>query len=218
MEVYTRLVRQKKTRRANGGKSNKGWCNTSMTTRIVCPGVDECQDTECCFKQRIRLPSHGCAHCWTVEQEAAYHAKRAEQETERMERDKVAAIANAEYQERKQAEKEAMDTRQAAHLSKIHRNDQLDAGNKAGKRAVKRQEINDKQRHSEQENRRMDRVDARYVDSEPSAVDVENPFESLRVHLTGEVDLTPTPSLLETESGNPLIYSGKVTGVYSEHR
>ena len=124
--------------------------------------------------------------------------------------------AEAEFQKRKQAEREAMDTRQAAHLSKIHRNDQLDAANRASKRSVKRQEIHDKQRHSAQENRRMDRVDARYVDSEPSAVDVENPFESLRVHLTGEVDLTPTPSLLETESGNPLIYSGKVTGVYSE--
>ena len=44
----------------------------------------------------------------------------------------------------------------------------------------------------------------------------DNPFEALRVPLTGDVDLTPTPTLLETESGWALIYAGKVMAIYSE--
>ena len=109
-----------------------------------------------------------------------------------------------------------MDTRQAAHLSRIHRNDQLDAGNKAGKRAVKRQEIHDKQRHSEQENRRMDRVDARYVEGEASTVDGEDTFDSLRVDMCGDVDLAPTPAILVTVEGTPVVYAGKVSWLYGE--
>ena len=53
----------------------------------------------------------------------------------------------------------------------------------------------------------------------PNQVDVvggDNPFDALRVPLTGEVDLTTTPTLLETESGWALIYAGKVMAIYSE--
>ena len=182
--------------------------------RLVCNGTD-CQDSECCFKQRIRLPSHGCAHCWTVEQEAAYHAKRAEQETERMERDKVADVANAERLERKRVEREAMDERMRQHLAKVGRNDQLDAANRASKRSVKRQEIHDKQRHSAQENRRMDRVDARWVESESDTVDGGLTLADFTQEVT-LLEVERLPAAFTRSDGQTLLYEGRFNTVYGE--
>ena len=183
-------------------------------TRVVCNGTD-CQDTECCFKQRIRLPSHGCAHCWTVEQEAAYHAKRAEQETERIERYKESEIANAERLERKRVEREAMDERMRQHLAKVGRNDQLDAANRASKRSVKRQEIHDKQRHSAQEQRRMDRVDSRWVESESDTVDGGLTLADFTQEVTLLESEKLPPAFTRTD-GATLLYEGRYNTLTAE--
>ena len=135
------------------------------------------------------------------------HRKRNQEQKESDER----------FQKRKQAEREAIDTRQAAHLSKIHRNDQLDAGNKAGKRAVKRQEIHDKQRHSAQEQRRMDRVDARWVESESSTVDGVQPdweaFEAARMSIEIDETALTLGAILERTDLRPILYAQKVNYV-----
>ena len=47
-------------------------------------------------------------------------------------------------------------------------------------------------------------------------VDSEDTFESLRVDMSGEVDLSPTPAILETVDGTPVLYAGKVTWLYGE--
>ena len=182
--------------------------------KIGCDGTD-CQDAECCFKQRIRLPSHGCAHCWTVEQEAAYHAKRAEQETERMERDKVADVANAERLERKRAEREAMDERMRQHLAKVGRNDQMDAGDIAAKRAIKRQEIYNRQRNSEQECRRMDRVDSRWVESKSDTVDGGLTLADFTQEVT-LLDAEKLPPAFTRSDGATLLYEGRFNTLTAE--
>ena len=102
-----------------------------------------------------------------------------------------------------------MDARQAAHLSKIHRADQLAAGNKAGKQAIKRQEIYDRQRHSEQENRRMDRVDRRWEESESATA--ENDTLTL-ADFTQDVTLLEVerlPAALTRSDGETLVYEGR---------
>ena len=47
-------------------------------------------------------------------------------------------------------------------------------------------------------------------------VDGEDTFEALRVDMSGEVDLSPTPAILETVDGTPVLYAGKVTWLYGE--
>ena len=118
-------------------------------------------------------------------------------------------VANAEREERKQAEREAMDTWQAAQLNKIHRADQMDAGNKANRREVKRQENVNRERHNEQEQRRMDRVDARWAESQGDTVDGDT---LTLADFTQEVSLLEEeriPPALTRSDGETLVYEGR---------
>ena len=123
--------------------------------------------------------------------------------------------AEAEFQERKRVEREAMDTRQAAHLAKVGRNDQLDAANRASKRSVKRQEIHDKQRHSAQEQRRMDRVDARWVESESDTVDGGLTLADFTQEVT-LLEVERLPAAFTRSDGQTLLYEGRFNTVYGE--
>ena len=62
----------------------------------------------------------------------------------------------------------------------------------------------------------MDRVDARYAEGDASTVDATETFDSLRIDMAGDVDLAPTPAILVTVDGTPVVYAGKVSWLYGE--
>ena len=76
------------------------------------------------------------------------------------------------------------------------------------------------QRVVDLENERLDRLALSRLDRVNATIapDVlaDDTFESLRVDMTGDVDLSPTQVILETVDGTAVIYAGKVSWLYGE--